>query len=257
MRVSKAVFVIGLILLVLGVVIALAPMSTETWDHKEQPFVEEVLTVSAGFSLFPFQKIVLIPESSKNIAVSGTVRELNGKNFDFYIFNKRNYELWVANASYQGYGQAKDTSSYSVAFSPTRDDAINVLYFVVVNKNPFLGPSVSVEFSIKISWDERSYSTVLGGLVVGGFLGGLGFLLIIVSAVMAFVFGRSKQKPIQSSPVSQVAAGRFCTVCGASIPGNVKFCTACGLPRHRERESNPVCAEVSAESYPEARRQLA
>jgi hypothetical protein len=223
-------FVIGLVFLGLGAVIAFAPMSSDTWDHKEQPLVEQVLTIPGGWYQFPLQDIAVIPEGSRSIIVSGTVRELNGKTFDLYIFNKRNYELWVANASYQAIVQARGVSSYAVGFSPTRDDVLNALYFVAVNKNPLLGPSVSVEYSIKISWDERSYNAVLGGLVVGGFLGGLGFLLIIVSAVMAFIFGRGKEKTIHPSPVSQTIAGRFCTVCGASIPDKAKFCPACGLP---------------------------
>jgi len=231
MKASKVVFAIGLVLLVLGVIIALAPMSTETWDHKEQALVDQVLTVPAGIYQIASPNFVLIPDGSKNIMVSGTARELTGKSFDLYVFSKRNYELWVANASYQTYAQASDVSSYSVAFSPTREDVINVLYFVVVNKNPFSGPSLSVEFSIKMTWDERSYSTVLGGLVLGGFLGGLGFLLIIVSAVMAFVFGRGKQKQIQSTAAGQVVKGRFCVNCGASVPDNVKFCPACGFPK--------------------------
>jgi len=36
----------------------------------------------------------------------------------------------------------------------------NALYLVAVNKNPALGPSISVEYSIKISWSERSYASL-------------------------------------------------------------------------------------------------
>jgi len=231
MRASKIVFVIGLILLILGVFIFLVPMSTETWDHKEEPLVEEVLTVPGGLSLLASPKIGFIPEGSRNIEVNGIAKELNAKTFDLYVFNKRNYELWIANASYQAYVQARDISSYTLAFSPTRDDVVNLLYFVVVNRNPILGPNVSVEFSVKMSWDERSYAAVLGGFVLGGFLGGLGFLLIIVSAIMVFVFGRGKQRQIQSTPARQLVKGSFCVNCGASVPDNVKFCPACGFPK--------------------------
>jgi len=53
-----------------------------------------------------------------------------------------------------------------------------------------LGLSISVEYSIKISWSERSYAQVLGGLVLGMLLGGSGFVLIVVSAVMKLFFKR-------------------------------------------------------------------
>jgi len=90
--------------------------------------------------------------------------------------------------------EVKDVSSYSLSFSPTREDVASALHLVAVNKNPVLGPSISIEYSIKISWSERSYATALGGLVLGMILGGLGFLLIVVSAVMRFVFKQQKQK---------------------------------------------------------------
>jgi len=70
----------------------------------------------------------------------------------------------------------------------------NVLYLVAVNKNPVLAPSISMEYSIKISWSERSYAQVLGGLVLGMLLGGLGFILVVVSAVMRFAFKPQKEE---------------------------------------------------------------
>jgi hypothetical protein len=190
MKASKILFVIGLLVLVVGIVIAIIPTAVETWQKKEQPLVESVITVLGGGHLFPLQNLVFMAEGSKDILVSGTVRELKGVRFDFYAFNKKNYELWVAKASYKSYVEVKDVSSYSVSFSPTREDVASALYLVVVNKNPVLGPTISVEYSIKISWSERSYAQVLGGLVLGMILGGFGFMLIVVSAVMKFVFKR-------------------------------------------------------------------
>jgi len=194
MKASKILFVMGLLVLVVGIVIAIIPTAVETWQKKEQPLVESVITVIGGGSLFPIQNLVFMAEGSKDISVSGTVRELKGGRFDFYAFNKKNYELWVAKASYKAFVEAKDVSSYSLSFSPTREDVASALYLVVVNRNPVLGPSISVEYSIKISWSERSYATVLGGLVLGMLLGGLGFLLIVVSAVMRFVFKPQKEE---------------------------------------------------------------
>jgi len=231
MRASKAIFLVGLVLLLVGVSVALIPLSTETWLQKEQPYIDQVLTVTAGSYSFPAPQVYYLPEGSKEIAVSGTVRELRGQKFDLHIFNKRNYELWVANASTQAYAEAKDVSSYFLAFSPTRDDVSNGLYFVVVNRNPILGPDVSVEFSVKISWTERSYAAIFGGFVLGIFLGGIGFLLIIASAVMRFVFGRDREKAAASFAGGLVQATKFCANCGARVPADTKFCSVCGSPR--------------------------
>jgi len=180
--------------------------------------------VPGGFNLFPLQRLVFIPEESRDITVSGTIKEIRGGTFDLYVFNKRNYDLWVAKASYKAFMDAKDISSTAVNFSPTREDVMNALYFVAVNKNPFGGPDISVEYSIKISWNEKSYAHVLGGLVLGGLLGGLGFLLIIVSAVAKVVFQRQeKEKTYQPiAPMAPVAAvpevkARYCSECGTAL----------------------------------------
>jgi len=190
MKASKILFVIGLLVLVVGIVIAIIPTTVETWQKKEQTLMDSVITVLGGNHLFPIQNFVFMPEGSKDILVSGTVRELKDGRFDFYTFNRKNYELWVAKASYKAFVEVKDVSSYSLSFSPTREDVANGLYLVAVNKNPVLGPSISVEYSIKISWSERSYAQALGGLVLGLVLAGFGFVLIVVSAVMKLVFKR-------------------------------------------------------------------
>jgi len=190
MKASKILFVIGLLVLVVGIVIAIIPTTVETWQKKEQPLADTVITVLGGGHLFPLLNLVFMTEGSKDILVSGTVRELKGGRFDFYAFNKKNYELWVAKASYKAFVEVKDVSSYSLSFSPTREDVASVLYLVAVNKNPVLGSSISVEYSIKISWSERSYATALGGLVLGMILGGFGFVLVVVSAAMKLVFKR-------------------------------------------------------------------
>jgi hypothetical protein len=194
MKASKALFVIGFILLLASIAIAVIGATGETWEHKEQPYVEEILTVPGGWHLSPFPKIIILPEGSRDILVAGTVKELKGEKFDLYVLNKRNYELWVANASYKPYVDVKDVSSYSLSLSTTREDVVNVLNFVVVNKNPFLGSNISVEFSIRISWTERSYAAAAGGFVLGTLLGGLGLVLVIVAAAMRFVFGRDRGK---------------------------------------------------------------
>ena len=103
MKTSEILFVIGLLVLVMGVVIAIIPTTVETWQKKEQPLADTVITVLGGGHLFPLLNLVFMTEGSKDILVSGTVRELKGGRFDFYAFNKKNYELWVAKASYKAF----------------------------------------------------------------------------------------------------------------------------------------------------------
>jgi len=224
MKASKALFVIGLLILVLGIVIIVIPMTVETWEQKEKPLVNTILTVPGGMSFFPLQNLIFMLEGSRNILVSGTVRELKGATFDLYAFDKRNYELWAAKASYKAYVEVKDVSSYSLSFSPTREDVTSLLYLVAVNKNSILGPSISVEYSIKIAWSERSYSAFLGGLFLGILLGGLGFVLIIVSAVVKVVFERREKEKIsepvapatRAAPISEPKA-KHCRECGTAL----------------------------------------
>lgn len=210
MRASKVLFAIGLVLLLIGIGIAILSTSVERLEHKEQTLLETVLTVPAGFRLFPAGSFLYLPEESQNIVVNGTVKELYGRTFDLYVFNDSNYRLWQANMPYQAYVEAKDISSYSMTFSPSREDVKNLLYFVAVNKNPILGPDISVEYSIKISWNEKSHVNALSDLVLGSLFGGVGFLLIIVSAVMKVVFQRQEKEKI-SRPI------RHCSRCGTAL----------------------------------------
>jgi uncharacterized membrane protein len=224
MRVSKGLFMVGLVLLFIGIANAVLSASVERWEHKEQTFLERVLTVPAGLSLFPTESFLSLPEESKDIVVNGTVKELHGGTFNLYVFNSRNYQLWQANMPYQAYVEAKNISSYSMTFSPSREDVKYLIYFVAVNKNSVPGPDISVEYSIKISWDEKIHVHALSGLVLGSLFGGIGFLLIIVSYIVKVAFKRQDREKI-------IRPIEYCSRCGTVLTSigvtGKSFCSKC------------------------------
>lgn len=308
MRIPKILFMVGVVLLVVGIAVTVIPATVERWEHKEEKLVHEIATVPPLFDYFPLA-LKYIPEGSTNIKVAGTVKEVKNRQFDFYVFNKQNYDRWMAKITYEAYVEAKQVTSYSFSFSPTRGEVIEGLYLVVSNvyatepkeeewstgtiivysfmdhyvllapmpllpegstdivikgdareahgykfnfyifdtknydlwktgrpyealyegkgedsysyqftikpeqtKETFLlvaervtpdvqlnvdvlsyiswlqPTSISVEYDVSISWEEKTYTHVLGGLVLGGGLAGLGVLVMIVAAIAKYVF---------------------------------------------------------------------
>jgi len=99
---------------------------------KEERLVQEVATVMPLSDYWPLA-LKYIPEGAYDIKVSGTVKELKGRSFDFFAFTKLNYERWKANASYQTISEAKHVSAYSLSFSPTKQEVTDGLRLVVSN----------------------------------------------------------------------------------------------------------------------------
>lgn len=99
---------------------------------KEERLVQEVATVMPLSDYWPLA-LKYIPEGAYDIKVSGTVKELKGRSFDFFAFTKLNYERWKANASYQTILEAKHVSAYSLSFSPTGQEVTDGLRLVVSN----------------------------------------------------------------------------------------------------------------------------
>ena len=101
---------------------------------KKEKLVQEVATVYPQSDYWPLALAPwYIPEGAYDVLVNGTVNELKNRSFDFYSFNKLNYERWKANASYQTYVNAKNVTTYSFSFSPTRQDVVEGLRLVVSN----------------------------------------------------------------------------------------------------------------------------
>jgi hypothetical protein len=109
-----------------------SPPAAQGQVVKEETFVKEVATVYPLFDYWPVA-IKYIPEGASDIIVSGTIKELKNRAFDFYAFTRLNYERWKANASYQAIVEVKHVAAYSLSFSTTREDVTDGLRLVVSN----------------------------------------------------------------------------------------------------------------------------
>lgn len=133
MRIPKILAIIGLAAIILGVALAVVPTTTEVWTPESGTLVKEVASVHPQSDYYPLALAPYIPQESRNLVVNGTVIELKGRTFDFYIFNRVNYESWKAEAPYEAYLQAENVSSHSFSSSATREDVSEGLRFVVMN----------------------------------------------------------------------------------------------------------------------------
>jgi hypothetical protein len=148
--VSKVLAIVGLAAIILGVILAILPTTKEVWIHKSKSLVKEVATIYPKMNYWPLALGPYIPEESRNLVVNGTVKELKGHTFDFYVFNKINYERWKVNASYETILQAKNVSSHSFSFMITREDLSEGLRFVILN-------IYAKEFT-QTSWIDRIFT---------------------------------------------------------------------------------------------------
>lgn len=136
----------------------------------------------------------LLPKGSSNITVRGEVGEAHGYVFNLYIFNCENYELWRMGRPYEALYEGKGKNQYSFQFIIKHENIKEIFPLVVEGVMPgvqldvnalthisWLQPtSISVEYNVSISWSERPYAHMLGGIVLGGGLTSLGFILMIV-----------------------------------------------------------------------------
>jgi len=133
MRVPKVFAIIGLVVIILGMALAVIPTTIEVWIPKSGTLTEDIATVHPQLDYYPLALAPYISQESRNLEVNGTVKELKGRTFDFYVFNKVNYERWKAEASYETYFQAENTSSCVFSFAATREDLSAGLRFVALN----------------------------------------------------------------------------------------------------------------------------
>lgn len=99
---------------------------------KEEELVHEVAKIPQLYN-YSALGLAYVPEGASDIIVSGTIKELKNRAFDFYAFNKLNYERWQAGVSYQAYVEPKKVTAYSLSISPTREDVNDGLRLVVSN----------------------------------------------------------------------------------------------------------------------------
>ncbi|MEM2930384.1 MAG: hypothetical protein QW797_05945 [Thermoproteota archaeon] len=173
----KILFIAGLIILIMGVIIAIIAPGAATWEPKSKTLVDrETLAVSAGWktkSAKLIEKVLTVSFSTydyelgltpflftdgKDFVIIGSAVEQSSpkRTFNFYIFDNVNFELWKAGASYKAYYEDKGKTSVSFTFSiASKTDVPNSFYFVVEGVNT--KPTVLVNATI--SWTEKSLKT--------------------------------------------------------------------------------------------------
>lgn len=144
-------------------------------------------------------EIVLTLEEAKDFILKGTVTEDGNNKFNFYIFDTTNYFNWIGGESYTSYYEVKNVATTSFSVPLTRDEASSMFYFVA--ENPLLDISETIKVSATIEWNEKATITAtVGGIVLGGIIAFLGFILIIIAGVAALVFKPKAPAPTPPTP---------------------------------------------------------
>jgi uncharacterized membrane protein len=179
-KIPKVLFVIGLILLVLGIVLVIAsPSFTKiTWEQKEKSIEktfsllsrwksqeksdilvnDELITVKPYYSEWSgkwsstydywFCLPSLIYGEAKNIVISWNAKEISNpsKIFNFYVFDKKNFELWKENFSSTAYYVGKGSNTYNLSLTFSKKEELpDSFYYVVEVPSTELNPKASEE----------------------------------------------------------------------------------------------------------------
>ena len=178
-KILKVLFVIGLILLVLGIVLVIAsPSFTKiTWEQKEKSIEKtfsllsrwksqeksdilvnnEIRTVKPYYSEWlgwysTYDYWFCLPPwiygEAKNIVISWNAKEIStpSKIFNFYVFDKKNFELWKENFSSTAYYVGKGSNTYNLSLTFSKKEELpDSFYYVVEVPSTELNPKASEE----------------------------------------------------------------------------------------------------------------
>ncbi len=123
LRASRTLAIAGLLIVALGAALSAVPVTREVWVPRSERLLKEVTVPPRvvwlwypqhHWSLEP-ASYVHVPEGSRSLRVSGTVRELRGRPFDLHVLDRPNYELWKAGAAYTAYLEVANVSTYSLS----------------------------------------------------------------------------------------------------------------------------------------------
>ncbi|MBO3800261.1 MAG: hypothetical protein FGF52_04335 [Candidatus Brockarchaeota archaeon] len=162
-KVPKILFVLGLVLLILGIImvfispslvkVAWEPSSISVEktlgilarlkeEAKSVSLVEDAISVRptyweylnnwSGTYWFYFALSPLILGDAKNIVVSGTAVEQHSPTrvFDFYVFDSSNFEIWRNGLASEAYYKGSGASSYSFAKAfNSKEELPSLFYF--------------------------------------------------------------------------------------------------------------------------------
>jgi len=177
MRIPVVIFFIGVIMLIGGIVLAVAIPATVTWQPKGEVLAsEKPLEVSAGWNSkseslidkvitvdyyetydYWFASKPFIFVEAKNFKITGTATEQSSPQlwFNLYIFDSVNFDLWKAGSTYTSYYEAEGKTSVNFSFSiATKDSLPDMFYFVAEQYS--LGEFPVVRVTATISWVEKT-----------------------------------------------------------------------------------------------------
>ena len=192
-------------------------------ELKEEILIDETLTIYRWmkYSYWFVRPLYRLP-AKNGVVVKGTAEEAKGHLFNLYFLDETNFERYKAGLTYKLYWEGKRRSSYKFEFTIPLEKATEYLYCVVERvmpgvkldvyisatktwyedirprlsvmidtKKSYTKPiDITVRYHVEASWEERTYAHVLAGLFAGATLVGLGFLLLIASAIVKYVFKR-------------------------------------------------------------------
>jgi len=164
--------------------------------------------------------VSLTEEPTSDVLVTGSAIESSNHPFTLYILNEDDFERYKGGIEpLKPYFLGRGRSSYDFSFKVPRDRASESLYLIVkrevsnvdlkvyvegtakysstkgyelsvlVNtERVYAEPvDINVRYHAEASWERRTYAHVFGGFILGRLLAGLGFVLLIASAVVKYV----------------------------------------------------------------------
>jgi len=241
-RRRREIAVAGLIVLIVGVTLFFVPPTflltsqpSEVWEARTGDMYKELVYRVPGWQndswIIPYAG-PLILEDAKDFLVEGTIEEMRGRVFNFYVFDPSNHEFWKARMPYTAYVEIKGMTHYSFEFRPSKDD-YGGLRFVVENPNPAPifpePPELVFKLSATIGWQEKSLTQRLVPLAGADVLGMLGVFVALIGIVLVVAGGivhlARKVRPVPQAPIPTPAPPLQVT---APAPTAIKRCPHCG-----------------------------
>jgi hypothetical protein len=176
-RATKIAFILGVILLCAGIVIAAVAPAAVTWEPKSktladketlavspkwktktESLIDKVITVELWETYdYWFASAPFIFGEAKDFVVSGTATEQSSPQrwFNFYVFDSVNFDLWKAGASYIAYYEVKGITYASFTISISRKEDVPTTFYFVVEEH-VIGVKPTVRVTATISWAEQA-----------------------------------------------------------------------------------------------------
>lgn len=134
-----------------------------------------------------FSSLEFTFEEAKDFVVKGNASEVGNHEFDFYMFDSDNYLDWKADNPCTAFYEEKGVTSTSFNISLTEEQAESLMYFVL--ENPLTDVEETVNVSTDLKYQEKAtVAGAIAGLILGGIVGFIGFIVLIISAIAHFVW---------------------------------------------------------------------